>query len=72
MDRVGTIRGEVNASIIKGLFESQGIESSIAPDGMHLSSGASPGPAQPYSVYVQRDKVDQAVALLKEHNFMSA
>lgn len=73
MDRICSAQGEVNAVIIKDFLESQGIKSSYAPDDspFFLASGASKGPTQVHSIYVERDKMEQAFSLLKKEGLLN-
>jgi hypothetical protein len=67
MERIGTIEGEVNAEIIRGLLDSNDIQANVAPWGALRGRMASGGS---YAVYVERDKIEAALGLLKDFDFI--
>ncbi len=73
MVQIVTAAGEVNASIIKGLLESVGIEASYGPSGnisLMAPRGGSMGPNQPQNVFVEEEKAEEAMALLREQGLV--
>lgn len=76
MVQIVTAAGEVNASIIKGLLESVGIEASYGPSGnisivnMLISPIGSMGPNQPQNVFVEEEKAEEAMVLLREQGLV--
>lgn len=66
MEKIGFIRGEFNAGIIRGLLESKGIKASVAVDVGNLGRGGD----QPVAIYVERGKIAEAEEILKEKCFL--
>lgn len=64
MIQIVTATNEVNASIIKGVLESNGIKASYAPN-----TGRN-GHVARCTVYCQEDKVEEALKLLREEGLI--
>ncbi len=71
MAQIVTAAGEVNASIIKGFLEGNGIKASFGPQGSIGNTG-SRGPNQPQHVYVSEDTAERALKLLKEQGLIKS
>jgi hypothetical protein len=65
MIQIVTASGEANASIIKGFLDGNGIKATFGPQGFIANSG-SRGSNQPQNVFVEEDKAEEAMKLLKE------
>ena len=73
MIQIVTANGEVNASIIKGFLESAGIRATYGPSGnisILASGGGSIGPNQPQNVFVEEEKAEEAMSLLKDQGLV--
>lgn len=69
MVQIVTASGEINASIIKSFLESNGIKSSYGPESMPNIGSA--GPNVPQTIYVDDDKSEQALRLLKKQGLIT-
>ena len=75
MVQIVTTSSEINASIIKGFLESAGIKITYGPSGnisMLAAGGGSMGPNQPQNVFVPKEKVEEALKLLKEQGLITS
>ncbi len=66
MEKIGFIRGEFNAEIIRGMFEAHEIKSSVSPWSMYKGGRA----AGEYAIFVEATKLNEANELLKEKGFI--
>lgn len=70
MQRIVTAKGEVNASIIKDVLESAGIKTKFGPSDTPFSYYGTLGPNQSQDVLVPKDKMEEALKLLKEEGLI--
>jgi len=65
--KISSEKGEMNASITKGLLEASGIKASIAPgnDSLGLNPKVSRGPNATYSIFVEEENVNTAKEILE-------
>ena len=69
MIQIVTAAGEINASIIKGFLESNGIETKFGMGNTTHSRGVG-SPAMEQSVFVEEDKAEEALKLLKDQGLI--
>lgn len=73
MIQIVTAAGEINASIIKGFLESNGIETSYGPGGnvsILSTGGGSMGSNQAQNIFVEDAKAEEALKLLKDQGLI--
>jgi len=67
-----TASSEIGASIIKGALENSGIEANIGPGINSLSlQSRNRGPNVPYDIFVEEDKLETALGILKESGWLA-
>jgi hypothetical protein len=64
---VGEAAGELNAELVRGLLEAQGIEVFLSQEGAGRAIGLSFSPLNLVQVLVPNDRVEEAKAILAEY-----
>ena len=72
MTQIVTAAGEVNASIIKDVLESAGIRATFGPADSPFAYYGTLGPNQAQNILVPKDKVEEAMNLLKEQKLIKS
>lgn len=70
--QIVTAAGEVNATIIKGFLEGNGIKSSFGPEGRISYGMGSRGPNQSQNIFVDEADAETALRLLKEQGLITS
>ena len=69
MIQIVTASGEINASIIKGFLESNGIEAKFGM-GNNVHSNGVGSSTMSQAVFVEEEKAEEAMALLREQGLV--
>ena len=64
--QVYSAESEMEASVIKGRLESEGIKSSIVPSLVTFYNTSVQGTYVPHGVFVEKDKADEAKKILNK------
>lgn len=63
-----TVEGKLNAEIIRGMLQAQGIEIMLSQESAASVYGLGVGPMAEVEILVRQDQYDQAQALLEAYN----
>jgi len=71
MKQIVTANGEVNASVIKGFLENNGIQATLSI-GNNVRSNALSSATMSYLVFAPEEKAEEALKLLKEQGLITS
>ena len=72
MTQIVTAPGEVNAQIVRDLLQSAGIHTTFGPADSPFSYYGTLGPNQAQNILVPKDKVEEAMKILKEEGLVKS